>query len=103
MTKVKIEVIKKLNPKDVFGEEKYNPEGKVIPTCTAFEEGQEFLIEKLNKPENFCGWAWRDIYKDLSVLAFGGDFSWTEPNIAITCCTDGLRPVIFKLERILEE
>ncbi|NPD88814.1 MAG: TIGR04076 family protein [Asgard group archaeon] len=100
---IKITVLKMLNPKEVFGKEIKNPEGKTVPTCSAFEEGQEFLIEKLNKPENFCGWAWRDIYKDLSVLDFGGDFSWSEPNQAITCCTDGMRPVIFKLERLVEQ
>jgi len=56
----------------------------------------------LDKPEKFCGWAWRDIYKDVSVLAFGGDFDWTKPGVAITCCTDGNRPVVFKLERMEE-
>ena len=99
---IKITVLKKLNPKDIFGEEIKNPEGKVIPTCSAFEEGQEFLVEKLNKPDKFCGWAWRDIYKDVSVLNFGGDFPWTESNEAVTCCTDGYRPVIFKIERVEE-
>jgi len=34
-------------------------------------------------------------------LAFGGDFPWfKEKGIAISCCSDGLRPVVFKLERI---
>lgn len=102
MTKIKVTVLKNLNPKEVFGKEIYYPDGKVVQTCSAFKEGDEFLIENMNKPEKFCGWAWRDIYKDLSVLAFGGDFSWTEPGEAITCCTDGMRPVVFKLARVEE-
>jgi uncharacterized repeat protein (TIGR04076 family) len=32
---------------------------------------------------------------------FGGNYPWQEePGISVTCCTDGLRPVIFKVERI---
>jgi uncharacterized repeat protein (TIGR04076 family) len=101
--KIKITVVKRISPNVVWGEEKKAPSGNVWETCTAFEDGQEFLIETpLKQPENFCGWAWRDIYKDLSVLRFGGNFSWAEPGEAITCCTDGNRPVVFKLERLEE-
>ncbi|MHA2357179.1 MAG: TIGR04076 family protein [Candidatus Heimdallarchaeaceae archaeon] len=100
MSKVKITVLKNLSPEEVFGHELKSPSGDIIKACTSFKEGEEFMVENLKKPEKFCGWAWRDIYKDLSVLAFGGDFSWTEPNTAITCCTDGMRPVVFKLERL---
>ena len=53
-------------------------------------------------PEGFCGWAWRDVYKNVSVLAFGGDFPWMEKGVAITCCTDGVRPVSFHMERLDE-
>ncbi len=102
MPKIKVTVIKKISPDQIFDEPIKHPSGDIIKTCTSFEEGEEFLIENLKKPEKFCGWAWRDIYKDLSVLDFGGDFSWSEPNEAITCCTDGMRPVIFKLERLEE-
>lgn len=102
MPKVKITVIKRINPDDIFEGGINHPNGNRIKTCTAFNDNDEFIVEDLNKPEKFCGWAWRDIYKDLSVLNFGGDFSWTKPGEAITCCTDGMRPVIFKLERIEE-
>jgi len=31
----------------------------------------------------------------------GGDFPWMrQRGTMITCCTDGLRPVVFKLERV---
>ena len=36
-----------------------------------------------------------------SVLRQGGNYDpWVEEGVAITCCTDGIRPVSFKLERI---
>ena len=105
MTKVKITVIKKFSPIDVFGHEVYSTSGTKIVKCGAFEEGQEFIVEHIEKmPEGFCGWAWRDIYKDLSVLNFGGNFwpNWMNPGEMFTCCTDGVRPVTFKLERLEE-
>ncbi|NHJ01885.1 MAG: TIGR04076 family protein [Candidatus Heimdallarchaeota archaeon] len=101
MDKIKISVIKKFSPKDVVGHDLFAPcSGQIVTICSIFEEGQEFLVEGLKKPQNFCGWAWHDLYKDLLVLAFGGEHSWTEPNIMYTSCTDGKRPVCFKLERI---
>ena len=34
-------------------------------------------------------------------MMFGGNMPWLkEKGTTITCCTDGLRPVIFKLERM---
>jgi len=52
-------------------------------------------------PEGFCTSAWNDIYPSVRVLAFGGNAPWyKEKGVAVECCTDGLRPVIFKLERI---
>jgi uncharacterized repeat protein (TIGR04076 family) len=52
-------------------------------------------------PPSFCSWAWGDIQRDVAHLAMGGDFPWMrQRGTMITCCTDGLRPVVFKLERI---
>ena len=52
-------------------------------------------------PEGFCGWAWDDIYKVVQALRFHGNFHWfDEPGVSVNCCTDGLRPVVFKIERI---
>ena len=61
--------------------------------------GQEFDVDG-NKPEGFCVWAWNDLFKSLSVLHFGGNLPWAEEGKMIACCTDGIRPVSFKLERI---
>ncbi|MFX1513570.1 MAG: TIGR04076 family protein [Promethearchaeota archaeon] len=103
MAKIKISVVKRFSPEEVFGHEMKQSSGKVITQCTSFEDGQEFIVENLNKPEGFCGWAWNDLYKDVSVLNFGGEFfggDWAGKGVMYTCCTDGVRPVSFKLERI---
>jgi uncharacterized repeat protein (TIGR04076 family) len=102
-SKVKITVLKRVDPSVIFDGDVPNMPGtdKRYPVCTAFEEGQEFIVENGEKPEGFCSWAWRDVYKDLSVLRFGGNFDpWVEKGTAITCCTDGIRPVSFRMERI---
>jgi len=54
-------------------------------------------------PKGFCSWAWADIQRDVTVLALGGDFPWVkEKGVTFSSCTDGFRPVIFKLERMKE-
>jgi len=99
--KIKITVIKRLSPKEVFGVSipKDPSTGKEYEVCSMFKEGQEFISDG-EMPVGFCSWAWHDIYKDLSVLLFGGNFSWVGTGIMYTCCTDGTRPVTFKLERL---
>ena len=103
-SKVKITVMKKVDPSVIFDGDVPNIPGtdNKYGICTAFEEGQEYIInEGDSQPAGFCSWAWRDVYKDLSVLRHGGNFDpWVEKGVAITCCTDGIRPVSFKLERI---
>ena len=103
MSKVKITVIKKFSPIDVFGHEIYSTSGTQITQCKAFDEGQEFIVNHIEKmPVGFCGWAWRDIYKDLSVLYFGGNFNGHEEGVQHTSCSDGRKPVCFRLERLKE-
>jgi uncharacterized repeat protein (TIGR04076 family) len=53
-------------------------------------------------PQGFCAWAWDDIYKSLIGLASGGNWGmWYEkPELIIACCTDGTRPVYFKIEKV---
>ena len=103
MSKIKISVIKRFSPVDVFGHEMRSPSGKDITVCQSFEDNQEFYVNDLEKPEGFCGWAWNDIYTDVSILVFGGAENWKEPNKVYVCCTDGMRPVCFKLEKIEAE
>lgn len=79
-----------------------------VTKCQAFREGQEF-IAGFEKPEGFCDWAWIDIHRFVAILLSGGNFSkdyfekWMKDDkTMITCCTDAIRPVTFKIERIDE-
>jgi uncharacterized repeat protein (TIGR04076 family) len=76
--------------------------------CSAWREGQKF-VTSFAKPQGFCDWAWSDIHQYVAVPLAGGSFAgsvfngWMkDENTMIACCTDGIRPVIFKLERIEE-
>ena len=100
MARITITVLKKFNPKDVFGHDIMSPKGDIIPTCYVFEEGEELVVTDLEKPEKFCGWGWKTVLEDIKILDSGDDVSWTEPGVIYSSCTDGVRPVCFKLERM---
>jgi uncharacterized repeat protein (TIGR04076 family) len=99
---VKITVLKTLFHADLADEYR-RPDVHRGP-CPFFSEGQEFVIDYLAvRPEGFdCDWAWDDIHKVLLALMVKADFgTWMKnPNTFITCCTDGVKPVVFKLERM---
>lgn len=105
MTQVKIQVVKRFSAEDVFGpdHDEKTLSGNPITKCHLFEEGDEFIVSSIESmPSGFCGWAWRDIYKDLSVLFFDGNFYRPEKGAAYVSCTDGRKPVVFKLTRMDE-
>jgi uncharacterized repeat protein (TIGR04076 family) len=94
--RVKITVLKKLFHEDLV--KKYTDTGD-WKSCSRFEEGQVFYVRgdaPWNMPDNFCGWAWADMQKIIWGMSRGG------PRRYVTCCTDGFRPVVFLLERIIE-
>lgn len=67
--------------------------------CDAFEPGQTF-IAGWELPESFCSFAWADIHNDLAMIQCGGSPGYIGPkNTMISCCRDGLSPVVFKIER----
>lgn len=71
--------------------------------CPHFEEGQTFEVDTLTGlPEGFgCSWAWTNIHPYFVHLMLGGTFSWSkDEGSTIACCSDPVRPVVFKLERI---
>ena len=68
--------------------------------CERLRDGQEFVSESVNIPTGFCSWAWADIQKYVMTLSRGGNFVGVKPGVFVTCCTDGFRPVAFKLERL---
>ena len=99
-SKLKITVLKKTDTKQIFGDKP--PMGQAIDACSLFEVGQEFIVgEDGGMPEGFCHWAWNDLYKVVTTLRFGGNFPWMkEKGTSVSCCTDGLRPVVFEIRRI---
>ena len=103
MAKCKITVLRRMFNEDLANE--YCQE-EAAP-CPVFNEGQEFIYDHQgegNKPGNFCEWAWNDIYKTVITLASKGTFGYwmKDDKSIIQCCTDGIRPVVFKVERIDE-
>ena len=98
--KVKITVLKRTNPSEVF---QTSPVTLIEPTgpCDVFRDGQTFTVENLVMPEGFCPMAWIALCGNIRLLSYGCNFPWIkEEGVTINCCTDGLRPVIFKIERI---
>lgn len=101
MNKVKITVLKTTLDKEL-ALEYCSPD---ITACPMMSEGQVFFAD-YSKPEGFCDEAWKAIYQYVFALAHGagqepfyyGD--WIKvPGVAICSCNDGIRPVIFKLEK----
>jgi uncharacterized repeat protein (TIGR04076 family) len=99
MHKVKITVLRRIVHQDLIDE--YMEPGVVTRPCPHFVDGQEFIVED-HPDESFCNAAWNDIYKAYLVLARRGNFSpWMkDEDTMIVRCSDGIRPVVFKLERI---
>jgi len=98
----KITVLKTLYHPDL-AEEYRRPDVPKGP-CPFMKVGDEFTVNYLaERPENFnCDWAWHDIHKILMILMTNGNFgTWMKnPANFITCCTDGVKPVVFKIERL---
>ncbi len=95
-TACKITVLKRTINQDLYKEYR----GKEGSKCEVFKEGQEFILEypPFSPPEGFCPWAWADIRTFLHGI-YGG-IQYGGSDVFVTCCTDGFRPVLFKLEKI---
>ncbi|MDF1537576.1 MAG: TIGR04076 family protein [Candidatus Thorarchaeota archaeon] len=105
LSKMKIAVVRKFSPEEVFGHELLqSSDGTPIPTCSFFEKGQEFITENsFTRPEGFCGWAWRDLTVRLTKFDLIDDMDWPEKDMTYVACGDGVRPVVFRLERLAEQ
>ncbi len=103
MPKMKITVVKGFTAEEVFrgNVPDYFPETFVSP-CPMHTAGLEFVMEDLNCPEGFCNWAYADIQKDLVDMWLGGP-RWKGRNPNYFTCTDGMRPVVFKVEKMEDE
>ncbi|MCL2221312.1 MAG: TIGR04076 family protein [Oscillospiraceae bacterium] len=102
--KVKLTVLRRECYEDLQEEYLANPKsGK----CEFFEDGQEWIIDGKNYfrmlDGTFCVEAWDCINRYIYAALQGGSImrDWTnDERIMIACCSDGTRPVIFKIERI---
>ena len=104
MADLKITVLKTLSTGDVFGEEKAVELGcEPDNVCPRLKEGAVFSVKDGDIPDKFCNWMWHDIYPEIITLRMGGNFYWAkDEGTIIACCSDGLRPVVVKIERIKE-
>lgn len=100
MNKCKITVLKRYFDEDLVSEYGVSDLGK----CPIHLEDEVFYADYA-KPEGFCDEAWKAIYQYVFALSHGVEDlfyfkDWIKtPGVAICSCNDGLRPVIFKIER----
>jgi uncharacterized repeat protein (TIGR04076 family) len=95
---VRITILKKTKVEDIHSA--YAKENVPV-VCSKGEEGVSYISVNGEKPEGFCPGAWRGLAATVELLAAGGTSPYTrEEGTAISCCNDGLHPVIFKLERV---
>jgi uncharacterized repeat protein (TIGR04076 family) len=99
---LKITVLKKLSSKEVYGHPLPEVSDTMAAYCDRLEVGQEFQVDEAGTmPAGFCTWAWHDLYPTVTTLRFGGNFPWMkEEGMGISCCSDGARPVFFRIERV---
>ena len=105
--KVKITVLRREYFQDLADQYLADPKtGK----CQCFQDGQEFIVDNegffRQLHGTFCSEAWDAVSRYIYAGLQGGSImrGWTnDERMMITCCNDGVRPVIFKLERLDEE
>ncbi len=105
MNDVRITVVKRMVNEDLIREYATHGDAKerLVP-CARFADGQSFVSRGVVQPEGFCSWAWSDIQRDVAWVALGGiQPDHTEPGTAVSCCTDGLNPVFFRLEPVASQ
>ena len=105
---IKISVVKALSAEDIFRGDipNYLPEDSRGP-CKKHKVGNEFTSKTHECPDGFCNWAYADIHKDLTDLHYDSPpyyQRWLKgKRVNYVSCTHGLSPVIFKIERIMDE
>ena len=100
--KVRITAVRKACYPDLMA--KY--ENPIQHACDV-EEGQTWIADGWEKPEDFCDSAWDSISAFVRTLVRGGgnfyDGWMKNPKSAMISCNDGFRPVSFYLETIEDE
>ena len=103
MAKATITVLKRTFHPDLVAQEIADPGFRsTFEPCSIHQEEQTFLVEGWpTQPEGFCPRAWADIRHEVEMVMHGATPLWIAPEgKTVTCCNDGLRPVIFRIERI---
>lgn len=102
--KCKITVLRREFHQDLAVEYVANPD---VGPCEVFHDGQEFILDSGDYfhmlSGKFCAEAWDAIHRYVYAALQGGSImrGWTkDEKVMITCCNDGVRPVVFKIERI---
>ena len=101
LKKVKITVLKVTFNEDLARE--YAVEG--YPPCLIHKEGQVMYSNGWQKPKEMCDYAWSVMRDFVLAIAQGAGYilgkgNWLkEKDMAIVSCNNGIKPVIFKLER----
>jgi uncharacterized repeat protein (TIGR04076 family) len=105
MKKVRITVLKTHFDAELAAE--YGIGG--LGACPMLRAGQVFYGDYA-KPDGFCDEAWKAIYQYVFALSHGAEDTlfyygdWIKkPGVAVVCCNDGLRPVVFKIEATDEQ
>ena len=103
MKKCRIEVLKTTFHEDLAKE--YGC--KNLSKCPMHKEGDVFFGDYA-KPDGLCDEAWKAMYQYVFALSHGGGIfyygDWIDKEgVAICSCNDGIRPVIFKIERADKE
>lgn len=87
----KISVIRLDFNEDLYKEYPYGHASQ----CGRLSVGQEFIsTSRWELPNGLCAWAWRDLLPMIQSYHEGRNHP------SVSCCTDGLRPVTFKLEKV---
>jgi len=101
--KVKITVVRKMDMRRLWSDEDPGVVPDFPPICDAFQVGDEFIVAPGQMPAGFCSGAFADIYRFVSGLQRGANYSWmARAGEVVVCCTDAFRPVAFKIERLDE-
>jgi len=103
MARLKITVLERTFNREIaeaYGSDAFKT-GTDFGPCPSFEDGAEIVLDGIAPPPGFCPRAWADIHGEVRMVANGGaqDFM-RRPHSALSCCTNGIRPVIFRIERI---
>lgn len=105
MASCKITVLKKYYDAELAAAYCQNPDPG---PCAVFQEGQEILIDEdayfsLQIPGGFCSEAWQALDHYIYCALQGGPLmkGWMkDETVMISCCNDGVRPVVFCIERV---